>query len=170
MARNTSITLPTGKRVKYKEDPEGYSSAAAWDIKRMMGKRLGIFGRERKRQERFLRAGELLGMMPERAAKATYQKAFPYTLKSANEMEKDMLKVALPNGKVIELEKSAAGTVFGPKAVTMGPHPQMPSPRPGGPRLSLRNALLGVSGLGLTESLRRRMTKRKRKKKKRKKR
>ncbi len=92
------ITLPTGKRIEYARKPKKYVGVATHDIRRLLGQPLGFFGRERKKQERLTRVGELLGMMPERIARTVYQKALPFRLKEASSDSGEMVKAALPIG------------------------------------------------------------------------
>lgn len=91
------ITLPTGKRIEYARKPKKYVGVATRDIQRLLGQPLGFFGRERKKQERLTRVGELLGMMPERVARTVYQKALPFRLKGASCDMSNMLKEAKDN-------------------------------------------------------------------------
>jgi len=77
---NPKIITPGGKAYSLKEDPEGFIGATAEDLKRYHSKGLGIFGRERRRQERLLRTGELLGTLPPGVSQEIYQRVYPFKL------------------------------------------------------------------------------------------
>lgn len=97
---NPRITPPGGRSISYYEDPKKYTRRVARDIKRYMGRPLGLFGREKKKQQRMMNVGELLGMMPQGAAGHAYQMAFPFQLKGASDMI-----IELPGGQQIKVAK-----------------------------------------------------------------
>lgn len=94
-----AVTTPTGKKIKYQKRPKRYVGAAVKDIRNYLASPLGFFGRERKKQERLMRTGQLLGMMPQEASRSIYQKIFPFRLSKAS------ADIALPNGKEITINK-----------------------------------------------------------------
>lgn len=100
------ITSPTGKKVKYYKRPKRYARAAIKDIRNYLARPLGFFGRERKKQERLMRTGEILGMMPQEASRHIYQKVFPFRLKRASLVMGNVIKISIPNGKEITIKRS----------------------------------------------------------------
>ena len=99
------IISTTGKRVEYHKRPKRYAKSAVEDIRNYLARPLGIFGRERKKQERLMRTGELLGMMPEEASRHIYQKVFPFNLKRASVETGKVIKISMPNGRELTIKK-----------------------------------------------------------------
>jgi hypothetical protein len=93
------LTTPAGKKIEYHKRPKRYARAAVEDIRNYLARPLGFFGRERRKQERLMRTGELLGMMPQEASRHIYQKVFPFRLKKAS------ADIVLPNGKEITINR-----------------------------------------------------------------